>query len=107
MSYAIIRNEKHTKDKLIKLTAHNERKKKYYSNKNINVKNIKDNYHIRKPLENNYFKEFNKIKEKENLKGQIHNNSILACEFIITSHNEFFNAIGKEEIVIENFRIIF
>ena len=33
MSYAIVRNEKYTKDEMIQLTPHNERFKKKYSNK--------------------------------------------------------------------------
>ena len=35
MSYAIIRNEKYTKEQMIQLAPHNERFKKKYSNKNI------------------------------------------------------------------------
>lgn len=97
MSYAIIRNEKYTKEKLIQLSPHNERQKKEYGNKNIDTNKTKNNYHLKRPQENNYLKEYKRLKEANNLKGQIHKNSIYACEMLITSDNEFFNKIGKEE----------
>mgnify|MGYP001067876156 CR=1 FL=1 len=97
MSYAIIRNQKYTKEQMIKLCPHNERYKQNYSNKNIDITKTYHNYHLKKPLENNYFKEFKRLKEQNNLKGQLHKNSIYACEMIITSDNNFFNEIGFEE----------
>lgn len=97
MSYAIIRNQKYTKEQMIKLCPHNERYKQNYSNKNINITKTYHNYHLKKPLENNYLKEFKRLKEQNNLKGQLHKNSIYACEMIITSDNNFFHEIGIEE----------
>ncbi len=97
MSYAIIRNQKYTKEQMIKLCPHNERYKQNYSNKNIDITKTYTNYHLKKPLENNYFKEFKRLKEQNNLKGQLHKNSIYACEIIITSDNSFFQKIGIEE----------
>ncbi len=97
MSYAIIRNQKYTKEQMIKLCPHNERYKQNYSNKNIDITKTYHNYHLKKPLENNYFKEFKRLKEQNNLKGQLHKNSIYACEMIITSDNSFFQEIGIEE----------
>ena len=97
MSYAIIRNEKYTKDQMIKLAPHNERVKKEYSNKNIDITKSYLNYHLKKPIFNNYFKEFKRLKEENNLKGQLHKNSIYACEMIITSDKEFFSSIGETE----------
>lgn len=97
MSYAIIRNQKYTKEQMIKLCPHNERYKQNYSNKNIDISKTYNNYHLKKPLENNYFKEFKRLKEQNNLKGQLHKNSIYACEMIITSDNNFFKEIGAEE----------
>ncbi len=97
MSYAIIRNQKYTKEQMIKLCPHNERYKQNYSNKNIDITKTYHNYYLKKPLENNYFKEFKRLKEQNNLKGQLHRNSIYACEMIITSDNYFFKEIGFEE----------
>ena len=97
MSYAIIRNEKYTKDQMIKLAPHNERVKKEYSNKNIDTTKTYQNYHLKKPQFNNYFKEFKRLKEENNLKGQLHKNSIYACEMIITSDKYFFMSIGEKE----------
>ena len=97
MSYAIIRNEKYTKDQMIKLSPHNERVKQDYSNKNIDKTKSYLNYHIKKPIFTNYFKKFKRIKKQNNLKGQLHKNGIYACEMIITSDKYFFNSIGEIE----------
>ena len=98
MSYAIIRNEKYTKDEMIKLTPHNERFKKKYSNKNIDLSKTSQNYHLKQPQENSYLKEYQRlIKENKLNQGQLHKNSIYVCEVILTSDNTFFNEIGKAE----------
>ena len=47
MSYAIIRNEKYTKEQMIQLAPHNERFKKKYSNKNIDLSKTSQNYHLK------------------------------------------------------------
>ena len=97
MSYAIIRNEKYTKEKMLQISPHNERQKKSYSNKNIDKNKTYLNYHLKKPIENTYLKEFKRLKEENNLKGQIHKNSIYVCEMLITSDKKFFDSIGEEE----------
>ena len=96
MSYAIIRNEKYKRENLKGLYRHIERRNKNYSNKNI----AKDKSHLNYSLKNckhTYEKEFDLIKEKYNLKGQIKTVSNIACEYIITSDKEFFNNIGIDE----------
>ena len=98
MGYAIIRNEKYTKDEMIKLAPHNERFKKKYSNKNIDLSKTSQNYHLKLPKENSYLKEYNRLVKENNLfQGQLHKNSIYVCEVILTSDNTFFNEIGKKE----------
>ena len=98
MSYAIIRNEKYTKDEMIGLAPHNERFKKKYSNKNIDLSKTNQNYHLKLPKENTYLKEYNRLIKENNLsQGQLHKNSIYVCEVILTSDNTFFNEIGKKE----------
>ena len=97
MSYAIIRNEKYTKDEMNQLSPHNERNKKKYSNQNIDRTRSHFNYHLKKPKENTYYKEFQRLQKENNLTGQIHKNSIYACEVIITSDKEFFHKIGEKE----------
>ena len=96
MSYAIIRNEKYKRDNLKGIYRHNERKNKNYSNKNIDTTKSYLNYSI-KPLQYSYEKEFDIIKEKCNLKGQIKTVSNIVCEYIITSDKEFFESIGEKE----------
>ena len=93
MSFAIIRNEKYTKDQMIKLAPHNERVKTKYSNQNIDLSKSHLNYHLKQPVYANYFKEFKRLKEENNLKGQLHKNSIYACEMIITSDKDFFSSV--------------
>ncbi len=98
MSYAIIRNEKYTKEQMIQLAPHNERFKKKYSNKNIDLSKTSQNYHLKKPVENGYLKEYKRLVSENNLKqGQIHSNSIYACEMIVTSDSAFFDKIGRKE----------
>jgi len=96
MSYAIIRNEKYKRENLKGIYRHNERRNKNYSNKNINQELSYLNYSL-KDCKHSYEKEFELIKEKYNLKGQIKTVSNIVCEYIITSDKEFFNSIGAKE----------
>lgn len=96
MSYAIIRNEKYKRENLKGIYRHNERRNKNYSNKNINKELSYLNYSL-KDCSHSYEKEFELIKEKYSLKGQIKTVSNIVCEYIITSDKEFFNSIGAEE----------
>ena len=96
MSYAIIRNEKYKRDNLKGIYHHNERRNKNYSNKNIDKSKTYLNYSLKSP-QYSYEKEFDKIKEKYNLKGQIKTVSNIVCEYIITSDKEFFESIGEKE----------
>ena len=96
MSYAIIRNEKYKRENLKGIYRHNERRNKNYSNKNINKELSHLNYSL-KECEHSYEKEFDLIKEKYNLKGQIKSVSNIVCECVITSDKEYFNSIGAEE----------
>ena len=96
MSYAIIRNTKYKRDNLKGIFRHNERRNKNYSNDNIDKEKSYLNYSLKKP-KYSYEKEFERIRKKYNLKGQIKTVSNIACEYIITSDNEFFNRIGEKE----------
>ena len=96
MSYAIIRNEKLTRAKAMGAYRHNERKAKNHSNKNIDSSKTELNYYIKKN-ELSYIKEFDRIKERNNLKGQIRSNSIIMCEMVFTSDQNFFDKIGYNE----------
>lgn len=96
MSYAILRNEKLTRSQAQGLAVHNDRKAKNHSNKEIDISKTHLNYYLKKN-ELNYVKEFDKLKGKYDLKGQIRSNSIIICEMIFTSDVELFNRIGQEE----------
>lgn len=96
MSYAIIRNEKYKRENLKGIYRHNERRNKNYSNKNIDTSKSHLNYSIKEPTYS-YEKEFDKIREKYNLKGQVKTVSNIVCEYIITSDKEFFESIGEKE----------
>ena len=95
MSYAIIRNTKHKRENLKGIFRHNERRNKNYSNDNIDKEKSYLNYSIKSP-QYSYEKEFDRIKEKYNLKGQIKKVSNIACEYIITSDYDFFERIEEE-----------
>lgn len=96
MSYAIIRNEKYKRENLKGIYRHNERRNKNYSNKNIDTSKSYLNYSIKEPTYS-YEKEFDKIREKYNLKGQVKTVSNIVCEYIITSDKEFFESIGEDK----------
>ena len=96
MSYAIIRNEKLTRAQAMGAYKHNERKTKNHSNKNIDSSKTELNYYLKKN-ELSYIKEFDRIKEKYNLKGQIRSNSNIMCEMVFTSDQKFFDEIGYKE----------
>lgn len=96
MSYAIVRNEKLTRSQAQGICVHNDRKAKSHSNKEIDISKTHLNYYLKKN-ELNYIKEFDRLKEENNLKGQIRSNSIIICEMIFTSDKEFFEKIGLEE----------
>lgn len=96
MSYAIVRNVKMTRVEAQGICVHNDRKAKNHSNKEIDVTKTYLNYYIKKN-ELNYIKEFVKLKDKYDLKGQIRSNSIIMCEMVFTSDKEFFNKIGEKE----------
>ena len=96
MSYAIIRNTKYKRENLKGIYRHNERKNKNYSNTNIDKEKSYLNYSIKSP-QYSYEKEFERIRKKYDLKGQIKVVSNIACEYIITSDKEFFERIGEAE----------
>ena len=96
MSYAIIRNEKLTRAQAMGAYKHNERTTKNHSNKNIDSSKTELNYYLKKN-ELSYIKEFDKIKEKYDLKGQIRSNSNIVCQMVFTSDQKFFDKIGYEE----------
>lgn len=96
MSYAIIRNTKYKRENLKGIYRHNERRNKNYSNANIDKEKSYLNYSIKSP-QYSYEKEFDLMREKYKLKGQIKVVSNIACEYIITSDKEFFEIIGEEE----------
>lgn len=96
MSFAIIINTKYKRENLKGLYRHNERRNKNYSNDNIDKEKSYLNYSLKSP-KYRYDKEFDIMKEKYDLKGQIKTVSNIACEYIISSDKQFFDKIGEEE----------
>ena len=96
MSFAVIRNTNYKRENLKGIYRHNERKNKNYSNKNIDKDKSHLNYSIKSP-KYRYDKEFDRIKEEYNLKGQIKVVSNIACEYIITSDKQFFDEIIEKQ----------
>ena len=96
MSYAIVRNEKLTRDEAKGRYIHNERKTRGHTNKDINPERTHLNYYFKKN-ELSYIKEFDKLRKEKDLKGHIKSNSIILCEMLFTSDKEFFDSIGEKE----------
>ena len=96
MSYAIIRNEKLTRVEAQGAYIHNARRSKGHTNKDIDNTRTHLNFYCKKN-EQTYIKAFDRIKKEYDLKGHIRSNSIILCEMMITSDNEFFDKIGLEE----------
>ena len=96
MSYAIVRNEKLTRDEAKGRYIHNERKTRGHTNKDIDPERTHLNYYFKKN-ELSYINEFDKLRKKNDLKGHIKSNSIILCEMIFTSDKEFFDNIGEQE----------
>lgn len=96
MSYAIVRNEKLTRDKAKGRYVHNERKTRGHTNKDIDPERTHLNYYFKKN-ELSYIKEFDKLRKENDLKGHIKSNSIILCEMLFASDKEFFDDIGKQE----------
>ena len=96
MSYAIVRNEKLTRAEVNGKCTHNDRKSKCHTNKDIDPTRTHLNYYIKK---NNYTytKEFDKLRKEQNLAGHLRENSIIMCQMIFTSDQEFFDRIGEQE----------
>lgn len=96
MSYAIVRNEKLTRAEVNGKCTHNDRKAKCHTNKDIDPTRTPLNYYIKK---NNYTytKEFDKLRKEQNLAGHLRENSIIMCQMIFTSDQEFFDKIGEQE----------
>lgn len=96
MSYAIIRNANYKKENLAGLYKHNERKNTNYSNKDINKNSSIKNYSL-KQCNTTYSNTIKNLIHKNNLQCRIIKTTNIACEFIITSDKEFFDAIGIDE----------
>ena len=96
MSYAIVRNEKLTRNEAKGRYVHNERKTKGHTNKDIDPERTHLNYYFKKN-QLSYIKEFDKLRKEKDLKGHIKSNSIILCEILFTSDKEFFDNIGELE----------
>ena len=101
ISYAIIRNENHKVNAVPLLERHNERRNKNYSNKGIDLSRSHLNYHLKQIQADSYLKEFDRIRIRQDLKGNLRlhgeKQSTILCEFIITSDNEFFDRLGADK----------
>ena len=96
MSYAIVRNEKLTRAESYGAYVHNDRKAKNHSNKDIDPTRTHLNFYC-KENETTYIREFDRMKKEYDLQGNLRKNSIIMCQMMITSDNEFFKRIGLEE----------
>lgn len=96
MSYAIVRNEKLTRDEINGKCTHNDRKAKNHSNKDIDPTRTHLNYYLKKNTMT-YTKEFDKYMKENKIEAHLRNNSIVMCQMIFTSDQAFFDRIGETE----------
>mgnify|MGYP004683450357 CR=1 FL=1 len=96
MSYAIVRNEKLTRAEVNGKCTHNDRKAKCHTNKDIDPTKTHLNYYIKKK-NYTYTKEFDKLRKEQNLADHLRENSIIMCQMIFTSDQEFFDRLGEHE----------
>ena len=101
MGYAIVRNAKYKMSNMQGISRHNERQNKEYGNEDIDKNKSELNYHLKEPQEKSYEKEFYRLRKENDLKGNLRltgkKQSNVACEFLITSDNNFFKNIGEAE----------
>ena len=101
MGHSIIRNAKYKMSNMQGISRHNERQNKEYGNEDIDKNKSELNYHLKEPQEKSYEKEFYRLRKENNLKGNLRltgkKQSNVACEFLITSDNNFFKNIGEAE----------
>ena len=101
MGHSIIRNAKYKMSNMQGISRHNERQNKEYGNEDIDKNKSQLNYHLKQPQEQSYEKEFYRLRSENNLKGNLRltgkKQSNVACEFLITSDNNFFKNIGEAE----------
>lgn len=106
MSYAIIRNAKHKMGAVNGVGRHNEREGKNHSNDKIDDTKTYLNYHIKKPREKSYSKEFYRIKEENGYEGKLmltgKKQSNVICEFLVASDNKYFDQ-GNNEMGLQYF----
>lgn len=96
MSYAIVRNEKLTRDEINGKCTHNDRKAKNHSNKDIDPTRTYLNYYLKKNTMT-YTKEFDKYLKENKMQAHLRSNSIVMCQMIFTSDQAFFDRIGETE----------
>ena len=101
MGHSIIRNAKYKMSNMQGISRHNERQNKEYGNEDIDKNKSELNYHLKQPQEKSYEKEFYRLRKENDLKGNLRltgkKQSNVACEFLITSDNNFFKNIGEAE----------
>jgi hypothetical protein len=82
------------------LERHNERLNHNYSNKEINLSRTSENYHLKKIQAETYQNEFERIRTRQELKGNLRlhgdKQSTVLCEFVITSDKDFFDRLGTD-----------
>lgn len=99
MSCAIIRNAKIKASSANNICRHNERQKEVYkSNPDVDTSRSDLNYHIKEPVEKSYTREFDRLKAENCLVGQVHPQSNILCEFVVTSDSAFFEGMPANEM---------
>jgi SAM-dependent MidA family methyltransferase len=99
MAKLVCHGEKYTKGAISKIERHNERKNEHYGNKDIDPERSRLNYSLRQRTDKNYFAAIMKLLDSRNnpTGKKLRKDAIVLTEFIISSSNEFFDALPSEK----------
>lgn len=99
MAKLVCHVEKYKKGGVPFLERHNERKNRNYSKEEIDPSRTQLNYDlVQRETESYYHSVMNLVNARENPSGKkLRKDAVVLCEFIISSSNEFFEALSTEE----------
>lgn len=99
MAKLVCHAEKYKKGSVLSLERHNERKNRNYSNEEIEPSRTQLNYDlIQREAESYYHSVMNLVNARDNPSGKkLRKDAVVLCEFIISSSNEFFEALSAKE----------
>ncbi len=99
MAKLVCHAEKYKKGSVPSIERHNERRNANYSNEEIDLSKTHLNYSLIQREDESYYRSvMDLVNTRENPSGRaLRKDAVVLCEFIISSSNEFFDALSTEE----------